>query len=54
MNQSFASWWERLLDLADSRGYDVEDMTESDWISYYNDGYSPREALDEDETYFGG
>ncbi|HYF40772.1 MAG TPA: hypothetical protein VD930_13840 [Gemmatimonadales bacterium] len=44
----YLAWWEALLMEMREDGCDVKGIDRLDWLWYYRDGYSPREALDED------
>jgi hypothetical protein len=51
-DMSFDQWFRMLGRIAEEQyGFDVSGG-ESSWKDFYDDGYSPREALDED-TYAG-
>ena len=47
MNKTFWEWWDDLKKLKKSLGHEFEIMIYDDWKEYYNNGYTPKEALKE-------
>ena len=52
---SFNEWLAALDEEAKRRGYEgasiTQDSGEECWRGYYEDGYSPKDAMDEEATY---
>lgn len=51
MRISFTNWFMQLKQAALDRGYGqvaVDQFTHDDWRDIYNEGYAPKDAIDED------
>ena len=48
---TFGQWWDELLVVAVRLDWPVEPDDGSAWESYYDDGYTPEEAIQEDMSY---
>jgi len=48
----FCHWFRMLQGIAPQYGYEISFHDQECWQNFYDDGYSPREALD-DDTYNG-
>ena len=48
----FEDWFAQLTTVAARREwYDLTEIDKPDWLGYYEDNYTPAEALDEDATH---
>ncbi len=48
LNAEFDAWFTRLVEAAKTRGY-KNPLNAEDWTEFWSDGYTPTDALDEDE-----
>lgn len=49
--QSFESWYKKLVAYCMSYEWDISGSDPEAWRDYYNDGYSPEDAANEDMSY---